>query len=44
MKPLWKFKNISSATASSDLSKAVEMGITKKKGDKNKTVYTRKKQ
>jgi Fic family protein len=41
---MYKFKNISSATASRDLSKAVEMGIIKKKGEKNKTIYTRKKQ
>ncbi len=34
------FKNISSATASRDLKKGVEMGILKVSGEKNKTKYT----
>ena len=36
------FKNISSATASRDLKKAVENGIISKKGDKKTTVYKKK--
>ena len=36
------FKNISSATASRDLKKAVENGIILKKGDKKTTVYKKK--
>jgi Fic family protein len=34
-----KYKNISSATASRDLKKGVELQYFKSKGDKNKTVY-----
>jgi Fic family protein len=37
---LLTFKNISSATASRDLSKGVELNVFKKHGDKNKTFYT----
>ena len=33
------FKDISSATASRDLKKGIEMGVFIKKGEKNKTVY-----
>jgi Fic family protein len=37
---LLTFKNISSATASRDLAKGVELKVFKKHGDKNKTYYT----
>jgi Fic family protein len=37
------FKNISTATASRDLSKAVELGLVSRKGEKNKTTYLIKK-
>ena len=37
------FRNISSATASRDLREGVEMGIFKKAGNKNKTIYTKNK-
>ena len=33
------FKEISSATASRDLKKGVEMGLFTKEGDKTKTIY-----
>jgi Fic family protein len=33
------FKEISSATASRDLKKGVEMGLFAKEGDKTKTIY-----
>jgi|GEM_PF-2016844 len=36
------FKEISSATASRDLKKAVDLGILWKKGDKNTTTYQKK--
>jgi Fic family protein len=36
------FKNLSSATASRDLKKAVEIGIITKQGDKKTTVYRKK--
>ncbi len=34
------FKDISSATASRDLKKGLEMNLFKKTGEKNKTLYT----
>jgi Fic family protein len=37
------FKNISSATASRDLNKALESGLVSRKGEKNKTTYSIKK-
>lgn len=37
------FKNISTATASRDLTTAVEKGLLTRKGDRNKTVYTYRK-
>ena len=33
------FKDISSATASRDLRKGVELGLFEKRGEKNKTTY-----
>lgn len=33
------FKHISSATASRDLKKGVELGLFEKTGNKNKTIY-----
>jgi Fic family protein len=39
---LFYFKNLSSATASRDLKKAVEMGILTKQGDKKTTIYRKK--
>jgi hypothetical protein len=33
------FKEISSATASRDLKKGVELGLFEKEGDKMKTIY-----
>lgn len=35
------FKEISSATASRDLKKGIEMGLFEKEGDKTKTVYSK---
>jgi Fic family protein len=37
------FKDISSATASRDLKRGVELGIFEKEGDKTKTIYRLKK-
>ena len=33
------FKNLSTATASRDLKKGVELGLFKKTGEKRKTIY-----
>ena len=37
------FKDISSATASRDLKKGIELNLLEKQGEKNKTVYLVKK-
>lgn len=38
------FKEISTATASRDLKKGIELGFFEKEGDKTKTIYRKKEQ